>query len=60
MLLTVRGAVQGFFRATLGVFCSYYATDKGKAYSAININEPPHGKTNNLHMQKQRRRSASR
>ena len=22
--------------------------------------EPPHGKTNNLHMQKQRRRSASR
>ena len=22
-------------------------------------NEPPHGKTNNLHMQKQRRRSAS-
>ena len=25
-----------------------------------NINEPPHGKTNNLHMRKQRRRSASR
>ena len=24
------------------------------------INEPPHGKTNNLHMRKQRRRSASR
>ena len=23
------------------------------------INEPPHGKTNNLHMRKQRRRSAS-
>ena len=24
------------------------------------INEPPHGKTNNLHRRKQRRRSASR
>ena len=23
------------------------------------VNEPPHGKTNNLHMRKQRRRSAS-
>ena len=26
----------------------------------INKHEPPHGKTNNLHRQKQRRRSASR
>ena len=26
---------------------------------AFMVNEPPHGKTNNLHRQKQRRRSAS-
>ena len=26
----------------------------------LSLSEPPHGKTNNLHMRKQRRRSASR
>ena len=30
------------------------------AKTNMHINEPPHGKTNNLHMRKQRRRSASR
>ena len=28
--------------------------------SRVVLNEPPHGKTNNLHRRKQRRRSASR
>ena len=32
----------------------------GKTPNTRNINEPPHEKTNNLHMRKQRRRSASR
>ena len=31
-----------------------------KVISIMSIFEPPHGKTNNLHMRKQRRRSASR
>ena len=29
-------------------------------YGNEKLNEPPHGKTNNLHRRKQRRRSASR
>ena len=33
---------------------------KQNIYDSNQINEPPHGKTNNLHGRKQRRRSASR
>ena len=29
-------------------------------HTPVSLNEPPHGKTNNLHRRKQRRRSASR
>ena len=38
----------------LGYIC------KGKPGNKLAIFEPPHGKTNNLHRRKQRRRSASR
>ena len=38
-------------------FCSWVY----QIQNSINLTiEPPHGKTNNLHMRKQRRRSASR
>ena len=43
-----------------GLDCPTFKVLESTAVRLILIYEPPHGKTNNLHMRKQRRRSSSR
>ena len=43
-----------------GYFFSEHLSIQLNVFVNCDINEPPHGKTNNLHMRKQRCRSASR
>ena len=54
MIAVVKEVFKHFTRATFRVAENDYRLQQDCPY------EPPHGKTNYLHMRKQRRRSASR
>ena len=60
LLTPVLFCIQGCKGAFIAWTCLFDGTTGGDFISCGLINEPPHGKTNNLHRRKQKRRSASR